>query len=62
MKDIVYVTPVNSIEELRQRITDAADQIRATVTSRISKTEVSEYENVFETESCTSNKTCEMCV
>lgn len=40
MKDLVYVTPVTSIEELRERITNAADQMRATITSRITKTEV----------------------
>lgn len=40
MKDLVYVNPVNSIEELRERITDAEDQMRTTITSRITKTEV----------------------
>lgn len=38
-KELVYVTSVNSIEELSQRITDAADQMRATITSRFTNTE-----------------------
>lgn len=40
MKELVYVTPINSVEELRQRIINAAQQMRTTFTSRVTKTEV----------------------
>lgn len=40
MKDLVYVTPICSVEELRQKIINAADQMRTTFSSRITKTEV----------------------
>lgn len=40
MKELVYTTPINSEEELRERILNAADQIKTTLTSRISKTEL----------------------
>lgn len=40
MKELVYSTPVNTVEELTERIIAAAQQIRETLTPRVTKTEV----------------------
>jgi len=40
MKALVYATPVNTREDLIQRITNAAQQIRNTITTRTTKTEM----------------------
>lgn len=40
MKALVYTTPVDSVEELRDRIIRAAEHIKATISTRVTVTEV----------------------